>query len=491
MIQIALVSQILISLCFLAVVVLLFTNKLNRAIASITAAIITYFVLVFSEGKGFDIIVKLLFGSTEDNFVNLHSLILIVGMMFIVQISDEAGLFQFLGVLAIKITKGRPLALMSVLCTLSVFFSALINNLLTVMILIPLTITISRILNIDPTPYIITEAVMVNIGGTFFSISSIPNILIVTASLKTDTPISFNQFFVNVGLFSLLVAGVTIGFFIFLYRQELKEPRKRMVSTLEEFNPWNFVQNRILLFASIGSLVVLIVLLVAINSPTITPDIIALSIAMILTIFSTFFGIKPGDIMKKFDIELLLYLLGIFVVAGGLEEVKIIDAIGNALSNIGSSNPAFQAIVIIWISAFLSSLIDNIPITKVLIPVVGIMSQGSNMAFYGLSFGANWGDNLTPLGDNVLVLNIAEQNNRPVKIKTFWKIGFTTTILQLILVTLYFTFFSTQTYLIGLITSIVLILIVGIVFIISKYGNEQVKSYVNKFINKFRTIVIG
>lgn len=478
-------------MCFLAVVVLLFTNKLNRAIAAITAAIITYFVLVFSEGKSFSVIVDLLFGTPDDQFVNLHSLMLIVGMMFIVQISDEAGLFQFLGVLAIKITKGKPLALMSVMCTLSVIFSALINNLLTVMILIPLTITISRILNIDPTPYIITEAVMVNVGGTFFSISSIPNILIVTESLSTDSPISFNQFFLNVGLFSLLIAGVTIGFFIFLYRAELREPRKRTVTTLEEFNPWNFVQSRRLLFASMGSLILLIVLLVSINSPTITPDIIALSIAMVLTIFSSFNGVKPRDIMNKFDVELLLYLMGIFVVAGGLEEVGIIDVIGIALSNIGGSNPVFQMIFIVWISAFLSSLIDNIPITKVLIPIVGSMSAANNFSFYALSFGANWGDNLTPLGDNILVLNIAEQHNRPVKMKTFWKVGFTTTIIQLILVTLYFTFFSKETYLIGLILGLVIITSVGIVFIISKYGNEQVKSYLNKAINKFRSIVIG
>ncbi len=486
-----LASQIIISLCFLVVIILLFTNKLNRAIAAITAAIITYFVLVFIEGKSFSVIVDLLFGTPDDQFVNLHSLILIVGMMFIVQISDEAGLFQFLGVLAIKITKGKPLALMSVMCTLSVIFSALINNLLTVMILIPLTITISRMLNIDPTPYIITEAVMVNIGGTFFSISSIPNILIVTESLTTENPISFNQFFLNVGLFSLLVAIITIGFFIFLYRQELREPRKRMVTSLEEFNPWNFVQSRRLLYASMSSLVLLIVLLVAINLPALTPDIIAISIAMILTIFSSFNGVKPRDIMSKFDVELLLYLMGIFVVAGGLEEVSIIKLIGEALSKIGGNNPIFQVIFIVWVSAFLSSLIDNIPITQVLIPVVSLMSPGNNFAFYGLSFGANWGDNLTPLGDNVLVLNIAEQNNRPVKMKTFWKLGFTTTILQLILVTLYLTFFSSETYLIGLIVSLVLITIVGIVFIILKYGNEQIKSYLNKIINKFRSIIIG
>jgi len=480
-----LASQIIISLCFVAVIILLFTNKLNRAIASLTAAVITYFVLVFIEGREFDIIVDLLFGTPVDKFVNLHALILIVGMMFIVQISDEAGLFQFLGVLAIKLSKGKPIALMAILATISVIFSALINNILTVMILIPLTITISRMLNIDPTPYIITEAIMVNIGGTFFSISSIPNILIVTAS-----GISFNQFFINVGLFSLLMAVITIGFFIFLYRQELREPRKRMVDTLEEFNVWNFVPNRRLLYASISSLVLLIVLLVSVNSDKLTPDIIALSIAMILTIFSTFNGLKPKEIMKKIDIELILYLLGIFVIAGGLEVVGVIDVIGNALKGLGSGNPVFQLIMIIWIGAFLSALIDNIPITKVLLPVVGMMSTGNNY-YYALAFGANWGDNLTPLGDNVLVFNIAEQNNRPIKIKTFWKLGFATTIIQLIFVSIFFTFFSTQTYLIGLILLIFIIATVGIVFIFSKYGNDKTKSYLNKWVNKFRSLIIS
>ncbi len=480
-----LASQILISLCFLLVVVLIFTGKLNRAIAAITAAVFSYFVLVFIEKKDFSVFVELLFGTSGDGFVNLHALILIVGMMFIVQISAEVGVFHFIGVLAIKLSRGKPLALMAILCVLSVFFSAIINNILTVMILIPLTITISRILNINPTPYIITEAVMVNIGGTFFSISSIPNILIVT-----EAEIKFNEFFINVGLFSLLIAAITITFFIFLYKQELRQPGKTLISALDDFNVWNFVQSRRLLYVSIGSIVVMMIGFVAIPPEIIPPDIIALSIAMFLAIFSSFNGLKPSEIMKKFDIELLLYLLGIFVIAGALEVVGVIELLGSILKNIAANNPTFQLIVVIWISAFLSSLIDNIPITKILIPIVGAMSTGNNY-FYALSFGANWGDNLTPLGDNILVLNLAEQNKRPIKMKTFWKIGFTTTIIQLILVSMYYTLFSSSTYLIGLSAIIVIMLTVGIVFIFSKYGNDATKSYLNKWINRFRSVVIA
>lgn len=483
-----LASQIIISLCFLAVIVLIFTNKLNRAVAALAAAVITYFVLTFIEKKNFSVIVDLLFGTPDDGFVNLHSLILILGMMFIVQISDEAGLFQFIGVLAIKLSKGKPIALMTILCTISVLFSAIINNILTVMILIPLTITISRILKIDPTPYIITEAIMVNIGGTFFSISSIPNILIVTA-----TDIKFNEFFVNVGLFSLLTAGITIAFFIFLYRKDFKDPGRKLIETLDEFNVWNFVQSRRLLYASMASLGLLFVGFILIGtvipSDKVPIDIFALSVALLLTILSAFLGLKPKEIIQRFDLELILYLLGIFVLAGGLEAVGIVSLIGNLMKGLGANNPVFQLILVIWVSAFLSSLIDNIPITKIMIPIVGVMSP-SHDYFYALSFGANWGDNLTPLGDNILVLNIAEQNNRPIKIKTFWKIGFSTTIIQLFLVTIYFTMLSRGTYLVGLIMLLVVFATVGILFIFSRYGNEQIKSNINRGINRFRSLII-
>ena len=486
-------SQILISLFFIAVIVLIFSDKLNRAVASLTAAVATYFVLIFIEKKDFSVIVDLLFGTPADGFVNLHSLILILGMMFIVQISAEVGLFQFLGILAIKISKGKPIALMSILCTISVLFSAIINNILTVMIMVPLTTTISRILKIDPTPYILTEAILVNIGGTFFSISSIPNILITTSA-----EITFAEYFLNVGLFSLAVAGITILFFIFMYKKDFsdpgRDPGRTLVETLDEFNVWNFVQSKRLLYASMASIGLLMIGFVLIGpvipAEAVPPDIFAFTVAMTLTILSAILGLKPKEIIKSFDLELLLYLLGIFVIAGALETVGIIALLSNMLAGISSINPTFQIILLVWISAFLSSLIDNIPITKVLIPLVNVMQTDASI-FYGLSVGANWGDNLTPLGDNILVLNLAEQHNRPIKMITFWKLGFTTTLLQLYLGTAYFTFFSIDTYYIGLIMIFAVLLTIGILFIISKFGTEQAKSNVSRGINRFRSLIIS
>ncbi|NVM43712.1 MAG: hypothetical protein HWN79_02255 [Candidatus Lokiarchaeota archaeon] len=478
------ISTILILGCFLSVIILIITNKLNRAISSLLGAVITYFVLIFIEGYDFSIIVDLLFGTPSDGFVNLHSIILILAMMMIVQIAHEAGTFQFIAGKLIKLSRGKPVLLLIIFCTVTVFISAILNNILTVIIIIPLTITVSRILNINPSPYILTQAVLVNIGGTLFSISSIPNILITTYA-----NIEFFEFFLNIGTLSLIVFLFTLAFFILLYKSELKVPTGGP-KVLEEFNVWNVVQSRRLLYQSLISFVILMVLLIVIPSSLISPDMIALSIALILIILTR---LNPKDIISKVDLELILYLLGIFIIAGGLEITGVTDAIGIALLNIGGVNLYLQLLILLWFSAYLSSCIDNIPITKVLIPVADAMAGSvplinRNKIFYSLAIGANWGDNLTPLGDNILVVNIAEQNKRPISYKSFFKLGFVTTNYQLILISLYYT--VVFNLIVGLIILGTVIFIMVIVIILHKFGPNKVISQINKITKKIRDIII-
>ena len=478
------ISTILILGCFLSVIILIITNKLNRAISSLLGAVITYFVLIFIEGYDFSIIVDLLFGTPSDGFVNLHSIILILAMMMIVQIAHEAGTFQFIAGKLIKLSRGKPVLLLIIFCTVTVFISAILNNLLTVIIIIPLTITVSRILNINPSPYILTQAVLVNIGGTLFSISSIPNILITTYA-----NIEFFEFFLNIGTLSLIVFLFTLAFFILLYKSELKVPTGGP-KILEEFNVWNVVQSRRLLYQSLISFVILMVLLIVIPSSLISPDMIALSIALILIILTR---LNPKDIISKVDLELILYLLGIFIIAGGLEITGVTDAIGIALLNIGGVNLYLQLLILLWFSAYLSSCIDNIPITKVLIPVADAMAGSvplinRNKIFYSLAIGANWGDNLTPLGDNILVLNVAEQNKRSISFKSFFKLGFVTTNYQLALISLYYTLvFNT---LLGLIILGTVIFIIIVVLFLHKFGPSKVISQISKFTTKIKDIIV-
>ena len=203
--------------------------------------------------------------------------------------------------------------------------------------------------------------------------------------------------------------------------------------------------------------------------------------------------LDPKDIISKIDFELIFYLLGIFIIAGGLEITGVTDAIGVVLLNIGGTNFYVQLLILLWFSAYLSSCMDNIPITKVLIPVSDAMAGNvslinRNKLFYSLTFGANWGDNLTPLGDNILVFNIAEQNKRSISFKSFFKLGFVTTNYQLILISLYYTLvFNT---LLGLIIIGTIIFIIVIVIILHKFGHNKVKSQIIKFTTRIINMIV-
>ncbi|NHI93108.1 MAG: hypothetical protein EAX96_11445 [Candidatus Lokiarchaeota archaeon] len=447
------ISAIIITLMFVTVIGLVLTDKMNRAIAALGGAIVTFFVLTYIDGVSFISFMGFLFGTQGDSFVNLHSLILILGMMFLVQVCNEAGVFQYYAFVLVQHTKGNPRYLLLIICALSVGLSAILNNILTVIILIPLIITVSRILSINPTPYIITSAILVNIGGMVFPISSIPNILITSYA-----NITFLEFFFNVGLISLLVFGISLLFFHIIFKDRLDVPQERLVKVLEDFNAWNFVPDKRVFSISRWTLLFVLVGIFTLEPVGIEPSMIALTGGILLTIITR---LNAKEILEKIDFELLLYLLGIFVLSGALELVGIINFIGAGLSYLTGGNVFVTIMIIMWFSAFLSSTIDNIPITKVLIPIVGVIGTNFTVAqvkefYYGLAFGANLGDNLTPMGDNILVMKIAEANERPISTSTFFKLGFLTTIIQLFALTIYYALYMVPIF------GILLLILVGI-----------------------------
>jgi Na+/H+ antiporter NhaD/arsenite permease-like protein len=470
------ITSTIVTACFLGVIAAILTDKLNRAIASVSGAIVTYFALVFIENHDYTLFTELLFGSTEDGFVNLHSLLLIVGIMMIVAVANEAGVFQFLAVKLIKMSQGRPISLLGVLCFITVLISSVLNNISTIILLIPLTITISRILNIDPTPYILSQAILVNIGGTVLAVSSIPNILIVNS-----TGITFSEFFLNVGVYSIVVFGFTLGFFVFLYKDSLKIPPGG-VEVLREFDAWNFVADRRLMQQSLAALIILVGLFVLVPADLVPPDILAISVAIGLILMTR---IDPKIVLGKIDVELLLYLMGIFVIAGAMEITGIVAGLTTGLSVVIGQGPLRQVVTILWLSAVLSSSIDSIPITQILIPIVE--TYGTRANFYALVFGTNWGDNLTPMGDNVLVMNIAAQNKRPIKSKLFFKLGFFTTIFQLSIITLIMVFRVNITA--GLILAACALCAFGLVAGFWRFGSQRSRATLDRAIQAIKQAI--
>jgi Na+/H+ antiporter NhaD/arsenite permease-like protein len=430
------ISIWIIVILFICSILLIATEKINRAVVVLSASAITYCVLFFIEHAEYQIIVDFLIGTQEDNYGNIRSLILIVSMMMIVEISNTGGLFQFIAFKLIQFTKGAPTKLLITFCTLSVVLSVFLSNILTAIILIPLTITVSRILSIKPQPYVLCEAVLINLGGTVLSISSIPNILIANYA-----GIGFTEYFLFGGLLSIVVFFLSLPLFYIMYGKKLDQP-KFGIDILLEFNVWNFVPNRSLMTKSAVVFIFLIAGFVILPSNLFPPEFIALIAAMILILISK---LEAQAVIAKIDIELILYILGIFVLVGGLEFVGVILFLGGLLGKISGGDPYATFITVLWASAYFSANLDNIPITRAILPTIPILTQGMSpehvkLTYYSLSIGANWGDNLTPLGDNVLVMKLAEQHKRPITVKDFFKIGFITTNYQLFLATIFFSF---------------------------------------------------
>nr|MDO8119383.1 SLC13 family permease [Candidatus Sigynarchaeota archaeon] len=213
-------------------------------------------------------------------------------------------------------------------------------------------------------------------------------------------------------------------------------------------------------------------------SDLLSPDSIALPAALILVVISK---VKSDDLVCKLNMELFLYLIGIFVVSGAMEYTGIIELIGNGLSFLGQGDPFAVLIIMLWFSAYLSANIDNIPITKVLIPVVAHMTTGfspvdTRFAYYSLVFGASLGDNLTPMGDNILVMNIAKTHKRPITVREFFILGFIATNIQLFFVTLYlsFAFKPELGLLLGLIAGLGFIVVIFVIKGLKKTGRWPV-----------------
>ncbi len=466
-------ATILVTATFAVVVGLIASDKMNKAVASIMGAIITFFALIFIEGSDVNDLSNLLFGTASDGFVNLHSLILIVGMMLIVEVCQQAGMFQFFAITIVKITGTSAPKLLGTMCTLAMLMATVLNNVMALIILIPLTIMISRVLDLNPTPYIVTQSVIVNMGSTFFSVSSIPNIIITGSA-----GISFADFFLNVGIVSAIIGFITIFFFLALYKKQLGDPSKN-VDVLREFNVWNFIPDKQLLYKSFIVLFSVMVCFVIIPAEVISADMIALIGAVVIIVISK---VKAADILSKLDIELLLYLLGIFFITGALEQLGLLEMAGNALFGVSGGDAFVTCLVILWLSAYLSSNLDNISITKVMVPIATIMSNGlpagqQLSAFYTLAFGAGWGDNLSPLGDNIVVMNVSAQHKRPVTFKQLFKIGFMTTNFQLVLLTIYISLIFRP--LLGLTLLLITLAVIVVLLIlakkIKKSGGQSVK----------------
>jgi Na+/H+ antiporter NhaD/arsenite permease-like protein len=410
------------SLGLLAVYVLLSFEILHRTtIAMVGAAFVILIGILtglFTASMSFEFAIS---------SIDFNTIGLLLGMMIIVAILGETGIFEYLGVRMSKASKGNLWRLMVMFCIFTATISMFIDNVTTVLLIVPITISIFKTLKISPIPFILAQVLASNVGGTATLIGDPPNILIGSAA-----NIDFSSFIINMGptIAVSLFASLFILKFQFRKYLEQKPHFEDLLSQDEKV----LIKDRSVLKKSLAVLFGVIFLFVIHGSINIEPSIIALSGAGILMIVAKS---RPERILRQVDWSTLIFFAGLFIIISGAVKAGAIDLLSIFVLQISGGNPWLLFFMIIWISAIASAFMDNIPFAATMIPLIfAIYNTESVAAVFGglainplwwaLSLGVGFGGNGTVIGSSagIVATGLTEVNGHRITFNQFLRVGF-------------------------------------------------------------------
>ncbi|MDU6113758.1 MAG: ArsB/NhaD family transporter [Paeniclostridium sordellii] len=414
------INQIIAICIFSLVMLAIISEKINRAVAAMTGALLMVIFNIVSFEHGL-------------SHIDFNTIGVLIGMMLFVSVVKNSGLFEYVAILSAKKSKGDPWKIMLCFIILTAILSAVLDNVTTVLLIGPMTIVITQILKINPVPFLITQILASNIGGTATLIGDPPNIMIGSAA-----NLSFIDFVINLGPVVVVILFFTIICFRFMFKKHLyvDDKYKEEILKLDESKA---IKDKPLLIKSIIMIILILLGFVLHNIIHIESSIIALTGATVMM----FIGKQDVDeILSSIEWSTIAFFGGLFVIVGGLVEVGIIDFISSYLINATSGNLALTMLVILWLSAIISSFLDNIPFVATLIPLILTMqAQGVDVTpiWWATSLGACLGGNGTLIGAsaNIVLSNVGDKNGYPISFKSYFKIGFPLMLLSIVISTFY------------------------------------------------------
>jgi Na+/H+ antiporter NhaD/arsenite permease-like protein len=418
---------ILSSLVFAACLGLIFSEKLNRTIVALAGA-----ALMIGVGK------LLGFYSEADAIasVDWNTLGLLLGMMILVAMLEPTGFFQYLAVWASRLSRGRPVRLLILLGSVTTVLSMFLDNVTTVVLIAPVTILISEVLGLSPAPFLIAEALLSNTGGVATLVGDPPNVLIGSAA-----GFSFNDFLIHSFPIVAVAWFATLLLLHWMFRKELRIVPANQAAVLS-LNPAEALNDRhsaIRILIVVGGAIVFFFLHSLLH---LTPSFVALSAAAIALLV-----IRPplDETLKKVEWSVLIFFGALFVMVGGLDKAGALEQIVSFMEQGTNIPPALFSILVIWVVAFLSAVVDNVPITIALIPVIeGLGKAGINPdpLWWALAFGAGFGGNGTIIGStaNIVVAMLSEKTHTPITAGMWIKRGLPVMILTCLIASLVFLF---------------------------------------------------
>lgn len=411
--------QIVATVILLVSYVILFTEKLNRAVVALLGASVMIFAGILTQKSAIE-------------GIDFNTISLLIGMMVIVNITEKSGLFQFVAIWGAKKVKAHPLGIMIVLTFVTALFSAFLDNVTTVLLIVPVTFQITRKLEINPFPYLILEIFASNIGGTATLIGDPPNILIGSA-LK----LSFLDFAYNLTPIVIIVLLVLIGAFVMIWHKSLTTTERNRVAVLN-INEKDSITNPRLLIKSLIVLLMVITGFIAAEHIGIANGVIALfGAALLLGLYTAGNNNHERDentenMLSLVDWTTIFFFCGLFMIVHGLEVTGVLQILGQYFIELTEGSVKKSVFLILGSSAVLSSAIDNIPFVATMIPMLKTMepTMGGREAmmpvWWALSLGACFGGNGTLIGAsaNVIVAGLAQREGHPLSFLRFliWSI---------------------------------------------------------------------
>ncbi|MEV0384311.1 ArsB/NhaD family transporter [Nonomuraea sp. NPDC050643] len=412
---------------FLGAYTLIATEKVHRVAAALGGAGIMLLIHATDAGAAF---------FDERSGIDWNVIFLLLGMMVIVGVLKQTGVFEFLAIWAAKRARGRPFRLMALLILITAFASALLDNVTTVLLIAPVTFLVCERLALPVAPYLIAEAMASNIGGTSTLIGDPPNIIIASRSGLT-----FNDFLLHLAPLIVVLVAVFVALCRWLFRRSFTYDPE-LAAEIMTLNEREAIADRRLLWQSLAVLALVMVAFVLHPVLHYEPSVVALLGAGVLVAATK---VTTEDAIREVEWPTLVFFAGLFVMVGALVETGVIGQISAAVAEATQGRLGLTAMLLLWGSAALSAVIDNIPYVATMSPIVADLVQAggggeaTRVLWWALALGADLGGNATAVGAaaNVVVIGIAARNGTPISFWQFTKYGLVVTFVTVALSTPY------------------------------------------------------
>lgn len=405
---------------FLIVILLIITERVHRTAAAMAGAVVLILTGVMSADKAL-------------SYIDFNTIGVLVGMMIFVAIVRRSGMFEYIAVRAAKAVHGDPWKIMVAFTLITAVLSAILDNVTTVLLVGPMSIAIARMLKIDPVPFLMGQILASNVGGTATLIGDPPNIMIGSAA-----HLSFMDFLDNTGFAVLFILAVLILLMKIVYEKKI-ELGTVDTGAIENLDPSKSITNRALMKKGIIVLICVIVGFMFHDKLGIESSVIALTAAAVMLIIGRE---DVNEAIQDVEWTTILFFMSLFVVVGGLTETGIIKELASKIIDATNGHPMVTMLLLLWASALLSSILDNIPFVATLIPLIlAMQADGIDVTsfWWAISLGACLGGNGTMIGAsaNVVLSDISTKHGYPITFKSYLKVGMPFMLLSIVISTVF------------------------------------------------------